>query len=106
MQIVADAVAAGAERPRAGGQHLVLVSPSPPRIAVLVTPWPKQRGRQQLSKFQRAEIARVRAMLAPYLLILRGAAWIDPETGRVTRLQRLRIPWLDRLQAKHLMIEL
>jgi hypothetical protein len=73
---------------------------------VLVTPWPKLRGRQQLSKAQRAEIARVRAMLAPYLLILRGAAWIDPETGRVTRLQRLRIPWLDRLQTKRLMVEL
>ena len=46
-------------------------------------------GRQQLSKFQCAEIACVRAMLAPYLLILRGAAWIDPETlgqgGRIAR---------------------
>lgn len=73
---------------------------------VLVTPWPKLRGRRQLSRAQRSEIARVRAMIAPYLLILRGAAWIDPETGSVTRLQRLRIPWLQSLQAKRLMIQL
>jgi len=55
------------------------ISPNYSRIAVLVTPWPKQRGRQKLDKAQRVEIARVGAMVAPDLLILRGAAWIDPE---------------------------
>jgi len=82
------------------------ISPNYSRIAVLVTPWPKQRGRQKLDKAQRVEIARVRAMVAPDLLILRGAAWIGPGEGRVQQLQRLRVPWVDRLQAKRLRIEL
>ncbi|HET6197273.1 MAG TPA: hypothetical protein VFE12_16040 [Acetobacteraceae bacterium] len=96
----------GARRSLGGQPHLVLVSPDHPRIMVLVTPWPKLRGRAQLNRTQRAEIAIVRQMLAPFLLILRGAAWIDPQTGRVTRLQRLRLPWLQRLQARCLMVEL
>ena len=91
---------------RRSSAHLVLVSPNHPRISVLVTPWPKLRGRQRLRPAQHAEVARVRLILAPYLLILRGAAWVDPETGRVTRLKRLPLPWLNRLQAKRLMIEL
>jgi len=110
MLVVAEPAAENSrtqvKRSRALGQHLVLVSRDHPRIMVLVTPWLKPRGRRQLSKAQRAELVRVRAMVAPYLLILRGAAWIDPETGRVTRLQRLRVPWLERLQAKRLMVEL
>ncbi|HET7881438.1 MAG TPA: hypothetical protein VFL55_11170 [Acetobacteraceae bacterium] len=97
---------AGAKRSTRGQPHLVLVSPGHPRIAVLVTPWPKPVGRARLTNSQRAELALVRHMLAPFLLILRGAAWIDPVTGRVTRLQRLRVPWLERLQAKNLMVEL
>jgi len=110
MQVVAEAAVelglAQVKRSRASGQNLVLVRPDHPRIVVLVTPWLKPRGRRQLSKAQRAEIANVRALVAPYLLVLRGADWIDPETGRVTRLQRLRVPWLERLQAKRLMVEL
>src|SRR6201995_713306 len=61
---------AGAKRSNRGQPHLVLVSPDHPRIAVLVTPWPKPVGRARLTNSQRAELALVRRMLAPFLLIL------------------------------------
>ena len=66
------------DRLQRSAPHLVLVSPNHPRIAVLVTPWPKLCGRRRLSRARQSEIARLRLFLGPYLLILRGAAWIDP----------------------------
>jgi hypothetical protein len=106
MQLIPKFRPGGPDRLGRSAPHLLLISPNHPRITVLLTPWPKLRGRRQLSRAQRAEIAWLRLSLGPYLLILRGAAWIDPATGRVTPLQRLRVPWLERLQAKRLMIEL